>query len=330
MKKLLLLLCLSSVMSAFAQKDSSMDKALKDLDNNVPQKPSNAVKIFNSLKLINANTVEMLHKGAMEFKVIHNFYDISGHNGGIHHFFGLDNAADVKIVFQIGLSDKLNIVAGRTRGDQYQNVTELWELGFKYLFMNQQVNDPSHPVSISGYVNTVVSAMQKNNSVNREFSYTDFSSRLSQLIQLMIARKFGKVSVQLSPTFVHTNLVVPGDDNSLFALGAAIRLPLTKNLAFIADYFHSFRSKKSTDSLNVLADRNPGSYDQYGAGYDVLGLGLEIQTAGHIFHLNFTNATNILENRFIPRTLTAWDKGQFRWGFTIARNFILFRDKKKK
>ena len=330
MKKLLLLICLSPGLGAFAQKDSSMDKALKELDNAIPQKPSTAVKIFNSLRLINANTVEVLHRGAMEFKVIHNFYDIAGHNGGIHHFFGLDNAADVKIVFQVGLTDKLNIVAGRTRGDQYQNVTELWELGLKYLFMNQQANDPSHPVSITGYVNTVVSAMQKNNSVNREFSFTDFSSRLSQLIQLMIARKFGKLSLQLSPTFVHTNTVVQGDDNSLFALGAAIRLPLTKNLAIIADYFHSFRSQKSRNSLNVQANLNPNVYDQFGAGYDVLGVGLEILTAGHIFHLNFTNATNILENRFIPRTLTAWDKGQFRWGFTIARNFILFRDKKKR
>ena len=75
-----------------------------------------AVKVFNSLKLINANTVEVLHKGALEFKVIHNFYDLGGSNGGVHHFFGLDNAADVKIVFQVGLTDKLNIVGGRTRG----------------------------------------------------------------------------------------------------------------------------------------------------------------------------------------------------------------------
>jgi hypothetical protein len=62
----------------------------------------------------------------------------------------------------------------------------------------------------------------------------------------------------------------------------------------------------------------------------VLGVGFEILTAGHVFHLNFTNATNVLENRFIPRTLTRWSKGQFRWGFTLARNFILFKEKKRK
>ena len=37
----------------------------------------------------------------------------------------------------------------------------------------------------------------------------------------------------------------------------------------------------------------------------------------------------LLENRFIPRTTTAWSKGQFRWGFTISRDFDLLWKKKK-
>ncbi|HMC99533.1 MAG TPA: DUF5777 family beta-barrel protein, partial [Ferruginibacter sp.] len=293
-----------------------------------PNEGKNVVKIFESQKLINANTVEVMHKGAMEFKVLHNFYDIAGSRGGIHNFFGLDNAADVKIVFQVGLTNKLNIVGGRTRGDQFQGVTELWELGLKYKWL-QQMQDSKHPFSLTTYVNLVAAAQKKNTSVNREFSFQDFGDRLSQLVQVMVARKFGKVSLELIPSYVHTALVVPGDQNSLFAIGAAARIPITKNLCFIADWFHPFRNQESKDSLNALLDRNPNSYDQYGAGYDALGVGLEILTAGHIFHLNFTNSTNLLENRFIPRTLTSWGKGQYRWGFTIARNFILFRDKKK-
>ncbi|HQV60653.1 MAG TPA: DUF5777 family beta-barrel protein, partial [Chitinophagaceae bacterium] len=59
--------------------------------------------------------------------------------------------------------------------------------------------------------------------------------------------------------------------------------------------------------------------------FDPLGVGFEILTSGHIFRLNFTNATEIVENRFIPRTITSWGKGQFRWGFTISRNFTLWR-----
>ena len=59
--------------------------------------------------------------------------------------------------------------------------------------------------------------------------------------------------------------------------------------------------------------------------YDVFGVGVEILTQGHVFHLNFTNATETLENRFIPKTITSWGKGQYRWAFTISRNFTLFR-----
>lgn len=329
MKKLFpLLLFISS--SVFAQVDS-LEKTMSELDKWAakPKGNENAVQVFTSQRLINANTVEVLHKGAMEFKVIHNFYDIAGSRGGIHHFFGLDNAADVKIVFQVGLTNKLNIVGGRTRGDQYQNVTELWELGLKYQWL-QQMNDNKHPFSVTSYVNLVASGQQKNNSVNKEYSFQDFGDRLSQLVQLMIARKFGKVSFELIPTYVHTGLVVPGDQKSLFAVGAATRIPITKNFAFIADWYHPFRNQESKDSLNSLLNSNPNSYDQYGAGYDALGVGVEILTAGHVFHLNFTNATNILENRFIPRTLTSWGKGQYRWGFTMARNFILFKDKKRR
>ena len=330
MKKLLVVLFGLTTSACLAQVDST-DKLMNELDKSAGQEksPKKVVKIFTSQKLINANTVEVLHKGAMEFKVIHNFYDIAGSKGGIHNFFGLDNAADVKIVFQVGLTDKLNIVGGRSRGDQYQGVTELWELGLKYQWL-QQLEDGHHPISLTTYVNMVANAQRKNTSVNEEYSFQDFGDRLSQLVQVMVARKFGKVSLELIPSFVHTGLVVPGDQNSLFAIGAAARIPITKNLCFIADWFHPFRNQESKDSLNVLAARNPNAYDRYGAGYDVIGVGFEILTSGHVFHLNFTNATNILENRFIPRTLTSWGKGQYRWGFTIARNFILFRDKHKK
>ncbi len=47
-----------------------------------------------------------------------------------------------------------------------------------------------------------------------------------------------------------------------------------------------------------------------------------MDTGGHIFHLNFTNVTAIQESQFISETNNSWRKGQFRWGFSIARRFI--------
>ena len=58
-----------------------------------------------------------------------------------------------------------------------------------------------------------------------------------------------------------------------------------------------------------------------------MGVGFEILTGGHVFHLNFTNATDLLENRFLSRTISSWGKGQFRWGFSVSRDFNMFRNK---
>ena len=269
-----------------------------------------ATKVFYSQKVINTKSAEVLRKGVLEFNVAHNFGDIGGDNGGIRRFYGLDNSTDVRIGFQLGLSDKFNLVAARAKG---LFVAQQWELGIKWQLLQQMENDPQHPISLTMYVNDVVSAQQK--TTNPETSFEDFGDRHSQILQLILARKFGKVSFQLNPLYLHTSHVVLYDNKNIFALGGAIRIPLSKKIVILADYFHPFRSQRSIDSL--------------GKFYDPLGIGFEIVTEGHVFHLNFTNAVEILENRFIRKTVTNWGDGEFRWAFTISRNFMLFRDKKK-
>ena len=273
--------------------------------------------IFSSPRLVNANTVEMVPRGILEFKVTHNFGDIGGDLGGIKNFFGLDGATDVRIGFQYGLSKRINLVAARSKGMNL--VRQLYELGFKYRFM-QQANDAGHPLSMALFANAVVSTVKANVNPDRENSFDNFSDRLSQVVQLMVARKFGKVSLQLNPTMVHTNYVVPGDEKTLFAVGGAFRIPVRGRFSILADYFHTFRSQSSIDMFKAQDIRF----------YDALGVGIELLTEGHVFHLNFTNATEILENRFIPRTTTSWGKGQFRWGFTVSRDFDMIRKKRNR
>ena len=304
MKQFILLIAIFVSINSFAQEDSVV--AIK-----TPQKEEGtAAKIFYSQRVINTKSVEVLPKGVLEFNVAHNFGDIGGDNGGIRRFFGLDNSTDVRIGFQLGLSDKFNLIAARAKG---LSVTQQWELGIKWQLLQQMENDPQHPISLTMYINDVVSTQKR--TTNPETSFEDFGDRHSQVIQLLLARKFGKVSFQLNPLYLHTNHVVPYDNKNILALGGAIRLPLSKKIVILADYFHPFRSQRSIDSL--------------GKFYDPLGIGFEIVTEGHVFHLNFTNALEILENRFIRKTFTNWGDGEFRWAFTISRNFMLFRDKKK-
>jgi len=309
MRKIKGLLLLIISFNAYGQQT---DSALLTTENKDPD----LVWLFSAPKLINANTVEMILPGILEFKVTHNFGDVAGDNGGIKNFFGLDNAADIRIGFQYGLSKKLNLSAARAKGASLQ---QLYELGLKYRLM-QQANDSKHPLSISFFGNVVVCAMEADTVGNKENSFESFSDRLSQTLQVMIGRRFGKISLQLNPTIVHRNYVVDDDENTIFALGGAIRLPVVGKFSIIADYFHSFRSQESIDSFKTKGLRF----------YDALGVGVEFLTEGHVFYLNFTNATEILENRFIPRTVTSWGKGQYRWGFTISRDFDLLWKKRNK
>ena len=82
----------------------------------------------------------------------------------------------------------------------------------------------------------------KDSLVETYNSTKSFFHRLSYTVQLIIARKFSpSLSFELLPTYVHRNYVRdPDDENSVFALGVAGRIKVSKRVAIIADYFYVF------------------------------------------------------------------------------------------
>ena len=315
MKRSLFVVLLFTFINSFGQEDSSIIIS-------TPRKAeATNTKVFYSQKVINSKSVEVHPKGIMDFSIDHYFGDIAGDNGGVRHgFFGLDGIKDVRIGFQLGLSDRLNILFARAKGSGF--VTNQWEWGLKYQALRQKDNDPTHPLSLTFFANDVLSAMRSGGDTSTDFenSFENFGSRHSQVVQVLAARKFGKVSLQLNPIYLHTNYVEPNAQKDLFAIGGGIRIPLSKKFVFLADYFHTFRSQESID---LFASKGIEFHDPFGIGFEII-------TEGHVFHLNFTNATDILENRFIRGTTSSWGDGEFRWAFTLTRNFVVFRDKKAK
>ena len=330
MKGYFWLACLFLSLGVYAQ-DTTINNLMNDTGSS-PVEKKEPVKIFTGVKTINANTTEMTGKGKMDFRITHNFDDIDGKDGVLGRFLGLDNAKDVRIAFHLGLSDRidLNIARVKGAGTIFHNgngpLGKLFEVALKFLLAQQYKDDPKHPVSLALFLNTAVATSKTVAFPDFEGTFDKFSDRWSQTVQLIIARKFGKVSLQLNPTFVHTNYVIQHDDNSMFALGGAIRFPAGKNFNIIVDYFKPFRSSESKD---FFEDTSKTKYRDPIDFTNPLGIGFEIVTPGHVFNLNFTNATEILENRFIPFTNRSWTKGKFRWGFTISRKFVMWREKQK-
>ena len=112
---------------------------------------------------------------------------------------------------------------------------------------------------------------------------------------------------------VHRALVERFDDNTMYGLGAAGRLKFSPRVSLLADYAWIRRSPASRAYYQTRGLRF----------YNPLGVGLEVETGGHVFALTFTNSAALLENQFLPETRATWTKGQFRWGFTISRRFTL-------
>jgi hypothetical protein len=310
----IILLSLFSLISftAFSQQD--LAKALES----EPSKSEKVTSTFKSTKLINLHTNETIHKGELDFKVDHRFGDIAGDNGGIRQFFGLDNSTDVRIGFDYGVSGRLTAGIARSKGAT--NVQQLYELSLKYRLIEQSV-DGHIPISVTLFGSNTIAAVKSNDQdPTSAISYRKFSERMNYVSQFIIARKFSsRLSLTLIPTYVHRNLTVFRDQNDLLALGAGGRLKLSNWMSLVLDYVVPFRDKADKKYLEEL---NGGKF------YNPLGVGLEMETGGHVFHLNFTNATAIQEMQFIPQTTSSWTKGQYRWGFSISRRFSFNKEKK--
>jgi hypothetical protein len=257
---------------------------------------------FKSSRIVNGHSPEVIKKKSFLMKIDHRFGDIAGGSGGVQNLFGLDNSSDIRIGFDYGITDKLNLGIGRSKGtgNPYRSLLD----GFvKYQFLNQFTS--KIPISVTGVLTSAYTYMIASNDISKVSHFPKWQHRFSYSSQLLISRKFGnRWSVNLAPTLVHRNYVASNDQNTLFALGSAIRFKVNDRIALLGEYYHSF-SKKGlrTDYTNSLS------------------FAMEFNTYGHIFTVLLTNAPGLGETQFIPYTFDKWLKGQFRLGFCIERNF---------
>jgi hypothetical protein len=318
MKKTICLFAISCSLSIIARAQDDLSKMFSDST----KKGERVIGTYKSTRIINGQSNETLKKHELDFRVAHRFGDAGGEFGGAKTFFGLDNSSDIRIAFEYGITDDLMVGVGRSKGSgELTGLSQLWEGLAKYRIMHQ-TTDNRVPFSMTLYGNMVISSMTSSEKESDASHFADFSDRMSYVAQAIIARKFGEsVSLTLSPTYVHRNRVAHMDVNNMFALGGAARVKFSRRVGLIVEYYYPFRSQESKDYFESQGKKL----------YNPLGVGLEIETGGHVFHVNFTNSTAILENQFIPETTSSWVQGQFRWGFNISRRFTLFgkRDWKK-
>jgi len=279
-----------------------IDSLMMDLSSG--QDTGTVVTAFKSGRLILSQTTAMVKRKDLDFRVIHRFGDIGGTDGGSKTLYGLDNSADIYIGFEYGLSDRFNIAFGRSKFEQ------ILDLQVKYALLQQK--DKGSAVSLNVLAKAGFTPYKVQTAV-----FDDFGNRFSYFIQGILSRKFSPgFSLQVSPGILFRNIVLgAGDEKTLFSAGIAGRYKFTKRFGLVADYYF-ISSGYRKDNPNI-------SY------YMPLGLGIEIETGGHVFTLNFANSKAIAENNFLPNSTSSWMKGQYRFGFTISRMFTLSKQKDK-
>jgi hypothetical protein len=130
-----------------------------------------------------------------------------------------------------------------------------------------------------------------------------FSDQMSYVHQMLVARKItSDLSVQLSPSLVHKNIVNQAEKHDFMSVGLGIRHKLTSRISLNAEYFLQFDKQNSVNPLS---------------------LGVDIETGGHVFQLHLSNSAAMFERAFIHETIGKWSNGDIYFGFNISRVFTL-------
>ena len=255
-----------------------------------------ATASFKTNRIINGHSIENTAAGVLDFKISHRFGPV---RQGVYDMFGLD-AATIRIGFDYGITDRLMIGIGRNGNEKIID-------GFaKYKILRQSTGKRNMPVSLSYLVDAQIKTVKFSDQTRENL----FSSRLYYTHQLLIGRKFNNAfTLQLMPTLLHRNLVeTKAEKNDVLAMGVAGRIKLTKRVTINAEYYY------------VLPDQIRPEYT------NVLSLGFDIETGGHVFQLHFTNSTDMTYKGFITETTDQWFDG-VRFGFNISRVFTIVKPK---
>ncbi len=294
MKKAILVFSASTLMltTLSAQDNGSMLNEIEE--KNTTEKVTGT---FKSTRVINAHSTEMLAKGDLDFRIMHRFGTTKN---GFKDLFGLDYAS-MRLSFDYGLSNNLMVGIGRSTLGKELDLLLKWRL------LQQTTGGKNIPFSIAAVQGFIVNSAPWGGSAPTP----NFEKRSSYYTQLVIARKFNETfSMQLSPIFLRNNLVENfGDDQNLFGIGGGLRYKLTKRFAITADYHH------------VVGTLNGGKTNP-------LSLGVDIETGGHVFQLQFTNSAGTNEKGYLSNTTGDFFKGDFRFGFNLSRMFSLGKSKK--
>lgn len=312
-KRLLALpMCLICSMMLFQTDLIAQDSTAVIEEPKAPAKPKPEKNTFQSVWIIDNQTVMVPVKGTLEMDIMHRFGTVKK---GYDDFWGFFAPSNIRLGVSYSPINKLNVGIGITKKNM------IWDASAKYAIITQTKS--KYPVSVSWYSNMAYDTRKdKDKSI---FKYR--SQRLSFFHQLIIARKVtSKFSVQVAPSVSHQNSVngyLTKNDSTgkttfkemefnHFAISFAARYKVTNVTSVMINY---------DQPLTKHATNNPNPN---------LAFGVEMNTSSHSFQLfvgnyfNLVPQQNNLYNKNSPFGYTDYagtkvKGGNFLIGFNITR-----------
>ena len=267
-------------------------------------KPKFTRATFNSTRIINMQSTEIVSKGALEFMISHHFSYLWNKGAGsqnVAQLFGLNSGvAHTYLSFAYSPLDWMNVGLAAAGSSKYEG----W---LKFKILRQQTGVRNIPVSVSLY-----SMANVNTAKDPDIDFA--GNRWGFANQLLIARKFtDRISVELFPTWIHFNVVPYGINNSneVFALGLGAKYKLKSKLNLTFEYSHQLNMYENIISKSgAILNYQP----------DLISGGIEINSGGHLFQFYVGTTT---EGSLIDQMARNNSGGKLALGFTLNRTLNL-------
>ena len=265
----------------------SQNNLLDEISSESSYKDEFEMPAFKAMKVVNNQSTKLAQKGDLYLYVGHRFGTIKG---GVESLFGLDYA-NTKIEILYGLLNQVQV------GFSRESFKKTYNLHVKYGIKSQTT---SFPLSITSY-----------NSVNLDTSLDEnqypnlnFNERYVYISQLLISRRFNdNFSFQLAPSIVKYNFLTNQFKNDFnYILNYGSRLKISKRSSFNIDYSHHLNRLNNSEEKNVLS------------------LGIDMETGGHVFQLLFSNTQASDEAGVLTGAEGNWTKGDVFFGFNIFKS----------
>lgn len=287
----------------FTKISFGQDDMLAELEAEADTEISFVRATWKSPVLINTYTTETERKGVLDFKISHRFGNIGGVSGGGHSLYGLDQASNIRFSFDYGITEDFQVGFGRSKTNEHLDFL------FKYKFLKQKVK--GIPITAVILSNTALTPKKDLNQYMKRSVH-----RFSYVNQLIVGSKVNNsFSFLFNFSHYHRNVIVqkadvilPKDNNTLLILGVGARYRITKKLSLVGEYNYTFSEL-----------RNHIDYEYY----HPLSAGIELETGGHVFHINVSNSSGLIYQDLIDTGLDSWLDGEFKLGFTISRFFAI-------